>query len=636
MSDPASRLPPRPSLEQLRKQAKDLLREFRAGNADAAKRVRAILPRVGDGNAHTSIALADAQFVVAREYGFDNWARHAQYVDAANASELAQTDANLIRPIELRSSKTITLENGRSVPADAVWDMFIAARDGNLERVESLATLYPGLALFEYNYTPPIHFAAREGHANVVRYLLDRGADPAYRSYPFLDSLLTLAEDHEQADVVAVLRERLSRRFALRDGVTEILEAAKDGDLTRVSAEIARDPALARGSNDTGDTPLHLAAERGHLDLVNVLIAAGADVDAVRSDGYRPVHSALLSSWRAKVPRERARAIADTLFAHGSRYTIYLAAVLDDKAYVRDALARDSSLANFEDTCHRRPISAAAERNDLEMVKLLLENGADPNLPEEGAPRGHALWTAVYHRRRELARLLVEHGADPNAMVESSGTPMTHALKDPDLYELLVSHGGIHDRGARDELGRMIGDRDFTGVERMLKAHPALIAEDSMFWSEGILSGPSNGGDHEMLALLIRHGARVPKVTKWGRQYYFKHLETGAFLLEHGMDPNHMNWHHTTLLHQVASEGDIAKARVLLDHGADIDALEQEYRSTPLGMAARWGRREMVAFLLERGADPNLAGAPWATPLAWARKKGHAEVEADLRRAGAV
>jgi ankyrin repeat protein len=335
------------------------------------------------------------------------------------------------------------------------------------------------------------------------------------------------------------------------------------------------------------------------------------------------------------VPRERARAIADTLFAHGSQYTIYLAAVLDDKAYVRNALARDSSLANFEDTCHRRPISAATERGDLEMVKLLLDHGADPNLPEEGAPRGHALWNAVYHRKRELARLLVDHGADPNAMVESSGTPMMHALKDPELYELLTSHGGIHDRGDRKELERLIGDNDLAGVERMLEAHPALIGEDGAFWSEGILAGPSNGGTREMLALLIRHGARVPTVTKWGRQYYFKHNDKAAFLLENGMDPNHMNWHHTTLLHHVASEGDIAKARLLLDHGANIDAVDQEYRATPLGVAARWGRREMVAFLLERGADPNLGGAPWATPLAWARKKGHAEIEADLRRAGA-
>ena len=44
-----------------------------------------------------------------------------------------------------------------------------------------------------------------------------------------------------------------------------------------------------------------------------------------------------------------------------------------------------------------------------------------------------------------------------------------------------------------------------------------------------------------------------------------------------------------TLLHDMAQSGDIAKAGLLLEHGADIDAIDDEYRATPLGMAARWG-----------------------------------------------
>ena len=101
------------------------------------------------------------------------------------------------------------------------------------------------------------------------------------------------------------------------------------------------------------------------------------------------------------------------------------------------------------------------------------------------------------------------------------------------------------------------------------------------------------------------------------------------------MNPNHMNWRRFTLLHDMAFTGDIQKARLLLDQGADINAVDEEYRSTPLGYAARWGRREMVALLLARGAHLNKSGAPWATPLAWARKKCYADIEADLRRAGA-
>ncbi|HEY7500819.1 MAG TPA: ankyrin repeat domain-containing protein, partial [Vicinamibacterales bacterium] len=80
---------------------------------------------------------------------------------------------------------------------------------------------------------------------------------------------------------------------------------------------------------------------------------------------------------------------------------------------------------------------------------------------------------------------------------------------------------------------------------------------------------------------------------------------------------------------------DRRKAALLLDHGAGIDAVDEEFRSTPLGLAARFGRPDIVALLIERGADVMKAGAPWATPLAWARRKGHARVEATLMQAGA-
>ena len=141
-----------------------------------------------------------------------------------------------------------------------------------------------------------------------------------------------------------------------------------------------------------------------------------------------------------------------------------------------------------------------------------------------------------------------------------------------------------------------------------------------------MLAGPAGEGRNDVIAMLMRLGARVPKVSKWAPYYYFKHEATAAFLLEQGMDPNHMNWHRFTLLHHMAAEGEMAKAKLLLAHGANIDAIDEEYRSTPLGVAARRGQLALVKLLLDQGADPTLAGAPWATPLAWAEKKGHPDV----------
>ena len=524
----------------------------------------------------------------------------------------------MIRPVDLKD--------------DDVWTMFQASWTGDLDQVKGLVSRRRELALCEYNYTPPIHFAVREGHLELVRFLLEQGADPTYRTYPFQDTLLMMARDREHHEIAQLLLEILARKFPVTEGVAGFLDAARRGDLPRLQSELARDPSLAVASDDTGDTALHQAAIGGHLPAIHVLLDAGANADAVRADGKRPIDCALDRRNRTAL---RAGVLAGTLLARGAAYNIYLAAVIGDEDYVREALAADPALSNFEDSSHQRPISAAARRNDLEMVELLLAHGADPSLPEEGAPLGRALWVSVYQKQPEMAKLLLEHGANPNTAPESSGPAIMHARKDPQLRALLLQYGAREEMSDRKELETLIGDNALDEVEKLLQKHAEMGQDSLAFWGEGILSGPANSGNREMIELLIRYGARVPEVSKWAPYYYFKHTEIAGLLLERGMNPNHMNWHHFTLLHHMASEGDIPKARLLLDHGADINTIDEEYRSTPLGCAARRGQKQMVELLLERRADPNRAGAPWATPLAWARKKGHSEIEGMLRQSGA-
>lgn len=64
--------------------------------------------------------------------------------------------------------------------------------------------------------------------------------------------------------------------------------------------------------------------------------------------------------------------------------------------------------------------------------------------------------------------------------------------------------------------------------------------------------------------------------------------------------------------------------------------MDDEYRSTPLGVAARRGQGAMVELLLERGADATATGASWSAPLAWAAKKGQLDIVDVLRAAGAA
>jgi hypothetical protein len=195
---------------------------------------------------------------------------------------------------------------------------------------------------------------------------------------------------------------------------------------------------------------------------------------------------------------------------------------------------------------------------------------------------------------------------------------------------------GTIDHGRDEEQKRfqtMIDKNRHAEVEAMLAVRPELAKDGLAFWGEGILCMPAKDGDHRMIDVLMSYGARVPAVSKWGARYYFKHCDTAEYLLRKGMNPNHKNWREFTLLHDFAFTGDARKVELLLDHGADIDAVDEEYHSTPLGYAARWGRDEVARLLLARGADPHKAGRPWATPREWACKKGHTAIEAILKTA---
>ena len=78
-------------------------------------------------------------------------------------------------------------------------------------------------------------------------------------------------------------------------------------------------------------------------------------------------------------------------------------------------------------------------------------------------------------------------------------------------------------------------------------------------------------------------------------------------------------------------------------HGRGVDvramlcaALETEWSSTPLGWAARKGKKEMVQWLLKKGANPNLPNDEhWALPIEWAKRRGHHEIAELLKNSGA-
>jgi ankyrin repeat protein len=116
--------------------------------------------------------------------------------------------------------------------------------------------------------------------------------------------------------------------------------------------------------------------------------------------------------------------------------------------------------------------------------------------------------------------------------------------------------------------------------------------------------------------------------------------EMATLLFEHGMNPNHPNWLRITPLHYFAETGDVESAALFIDHGADLDARDEESCATPLAWAANFGHTRFVEYLLRRGARTRLPDDPrWATPLAQAAHQGHTrivELLTEYERTGAL
>ena len=157
MPTPTRTLPPHPHFDQLKRQAKELLDAFRAGDATAIAEVAAHYR----GAESTAFALHDAQLVLARAYGFDSWPKLKAFVDGATGP------GEMIKPVDLDTA------DGRDT-----WDTIVAASAGDVETLRRLLERDPRLARATYWYAPAVHFAVREGHLEAVRLLLDTGADP--------------------------------------------------------------------------------------------------------------------------------------------------------------------------------------------------------------------------------------------------------------------------------------------------------------------------------------------------------------------------------------------------------------------------------------------------------------------------
>lgn len=339
------------------------------------------------------------------------------------------------------------------------WALFKACALGDIGQVKRLLTKDQRLVNAQYWYQFPIHKAVSAGHTEIVKLLLERGADPGQSRYTYdsWDKLLLCARERGHRQIELLLRGAMQKRFSYSPDFDVLRQAIIAKNSRAISAVLRRQPKLTRAGDALGNNALHWSVITRQLDLIARFVESGTPMDAQRADGLTPVLLAVNGAndywYRANRGRSHPSlrntfVLVGSLLAHGASYNISVAAAVGDQERVERLVKTDSQLARGLDSARISPLSYAAREGHLHIVRLLLERGADPNGPEDCAPDGRALYEACCQNHFEVAELLLKHGANPNAGMDSAECCLTiGAIYNGDgakpLQRLLRRHGAV-------------------------------------------------------------------------------------------------------------------------------------------------------------------------------------------------
>ena len=335
----------RPDLEQLKRQAKELLRGYAAGEAEAAAEVHAHY-RAADA---AKFGLHDAQLVLARGYGFDSWAKLKAYVDGVTVRRLAD-----------------------------------AIRGDDLAQVRAMLRARPELADLTMSYGDehrPIHFAVMQRSGEMVRLLMRHGANARHGIHPHRDATAawTIAEERGYDEIVAIIEEEESKRAG-----------GEASDETEVKV--------------IGDEAARAAAASGDLEWLRAQHAGGKLVNAVRWNGGGLLTVAVRNN-RTEVlgllldygfdPDERVSTGEGDWVAYSQGYPLWYSAALG-RVEMAEMLLRHGADPNVHVDSSGSSVYSAYSHKQWEMVELLRRHGGVVSAD-----------TAAIYRQTDLARQML-------------------------------------------------------------------------------------------------------------------------------------------------------------------------------------------------------------------------------------
>ena len=442
-----------------------------------------------------------------------------------------------------------------------------AVKRGDRKAVSTLARS-SAVNAAEADGTTALHWAVRNGDADTIRLLLQRGANASARNRYGVTPLSLAATNGDAAAIRTLLVAGADPNTTVTEGQTVLMMAARTGRPEAIDVLVEAGANVNARETWMGETALMWAAADDHADAVRTLVKHGAEIDARSTTVAYP----------AQKPKDPSNYV--TSFVPKGQWTPLMYAAREGAADAVAALVALGADPNVRDPEGVTPLLEAILNAHFDLAAWLLDHGANPNITDN-AGMG-PLYAAIdmntppWERSRPdakitteldclgLMRVLLDHGADVNARVKGrllsryhaggapgmieGTTPLIRAAKyaNRDMVELLVSRGADVNLAQSDGTTALMfaagvkysitqqGDPPNHGSLDDAHAIVKLLHEKgadlnaSNARGETALYGAAFAGRNKVISYLAASGGRLDARTKQGLTVLDGALNTGV------------------------------------------------------------------------------------------------------------